>query len=155
MYNRMYLHYFSIDVEHSAEVKSQFYDAGFFCFFDRPNIFFFFFFLAYKGIKFVYIELQRMSKLLLLYIILGCTVPLNLQIFNLTHLQLRVIFAWWHLWANMRDIRAHNSCITCDRLRDIYAWTNIQKDRFLCFSFHTQNWICSKLPPPNLTQRKS
>ncbi len=25
MYNRMYLHYFSIDVEHSAEVKSQFY----------------------------------------------------------------------------------------------------------------------------------
>ncbi len=46
MYNRMYLHYFSIDVEYSAEVKSQFYDAVFYSFFDRPNIFFFFFWLT-------------------------------------------------------------------------------------------------------------
>ncbi len=58
MYNRMYLHYFSIDVEYSAEVKSQFYDAVFYSFFDRPNIFFFFF-LAYKGIQFVYIEMTE------------------------------------------------------------------------------------------------
>ncbi len=154
MYNRMYLHYFSIDVEHSAEVKSQFYYAVFLFFWQAQHFFFFFFWLT-KELSLYILTWQRMSKLLLLYIILGCTVPLNLQIFNLTHLQLRVIFAWWHLWANTGDIRAHNSCITCDRLRAIYAWTNIQKDRFLCFSFHTQNCICSKLPPPILTQRKS
>lgn len=54
---------------------------------------------------------------------------------TLSHLQseMRVIVAWWYSLANMRDIRAHNSCITRHRLKATYAWL-IHGKKDLCVS---------------------